>query len=353
MSNRIYYANQQVGFKKNVSDNWQIAHGVQSVGIATTFTLEQAFELGQLAIYQNIEGIPEIECTITKILDGHPLLYRLATNGAANDNIVTRANMLCFVAVGIWPDSVLSAGQPNPGSSIGTTPTTQVEMTGMAITNVSYDLSTEGNFTESITLIGDDKGWSNSLDPQCTSMGWAIDKFEGDAELPFKDNDDKPDGTLARGSGIQRRENFNLSASTLPAEVQGQYVQSISISIDLGRESLFKLGSRKPYARMVSFPAEVSCDIEVLSVSGDQINALSAGCLIPGVSPCPGMNNNTEDRQIIIETCDSTKIDIGSKCRLSAVNYGGGDAGGGNATVTYSYTTYNEFTVTHSESEPT
>ena len=65
------------------------------------------------------------------------------------------------------------------------------------------------------------------------------------------------------------------------------------------------------------------------------------------------MNNNTEDRQIVIETCDSTKIDIGSKCRLSAVNYGGGDAGGGNATVTYSYTTYNEFTVTHSESEPT
>ena len=346
MSNRIYYANQQVGFKKNKTDTWQIAHGVQSVGIATTFTLEQAFELGQLAIYQNIEGIPEIECTITKILDGWPLLYRLATNGAADDNIVNRANTKCFVGIGIWPDSVLSAGQGNAG------PTTQVEMTGMAITNVSYDLSTEGNFTESITLVGDDKGWNTSLDPQCTNLGWTIDEFAGEDELPFRGNDDAPTGTLADGTGIQRRENFNLTTSILPDEVQNQYIQSISVSIDLGRESLFKLGSRKPYARVVNFPAEVSCDIEVLSVSGDQVNALSQGCLIPTIDACPGMNNNTEDRQIVIETCDSTKIDIGSKCRLSAVNYGGGDAGGGNAAVTYSYTTYNEFTVTHPDKEP-
>ena len=29
------------------------------------------------------------------------------------------------------------------------------------------------------------------------------------------------------------------------------------------------------------------------------------------------------------------------------MNYGGGDAGGGNVTVTYSYTTFNDFTVLH------
>jgi len=61
---------------------------------------------------------------------------------------------------------------------------------------------------------------------------------------------------------------------------------------------------------------------------------------------------NTEDRTITIETCDTTRIELGNKCRLSAVNYGGGDAGGGNATVTYSFTTYNDFTVTHAGGEP-
>jgi len=89
-------------------------------------------------------------------------------------------------------------------------------------------------------------------------------------------------------------------------------------------------------------------------VSGDQINALSAGCLVPSSEhdPCPGMVPNTEDRTITIETCDTTRIELGNKCRLSAVNYGGGDAGGGNATVTYSFTTYNDFTVTHAGGEP-
>ena len=33
--------------------------------------------------------------------------------------------------------------------------------------------------------------------------------------------------------------------------------------------------------------------------------------------------------------------------RLSSVNYGGGDAGGGNETVSYTYTTFNDFTVSH------
>ena len=38
---------------------------------------------------------------------------------------------------------------------------------------------------------------------------------------------------------------------------------------------------------------------------------------------------------------------LGNKNKLSSVTYGGGDAGGGNATVTYSYSTFNDFTVVH------
>ena len=38
-------------------------------------------------------------------------------------------------------------------------------------------------------------------------------------------------------------------------------------------------------------------------------------------------------------------LDLGSKNRLSSVSYGGGDAGGGNATSTYSYTNFNDLDV--------
>ena len=74
MANRIYFANQQVSFKRDGATGYTTAHGVQSVAVTTTFNLEQAFELGQLAIYENIEGVPDIEVTATKVLDGYPLL---------------------------------------------------------------------------------------------------------------------------------------------------------------------------------------------------------------------------------------------------------------------------------------
>jgi len=41
-------------------------------------------------------------------------------------------------------------------------------------------------------------------------------------------------------------------------------------------------------------------------------------------------------------------FDLGKKNRLSSVSYGGGDAGGGNATTTYSYTNFNDLDVQQS-----
>jgi hypothetical protein len=72
-TNRIFYAVQALGIDpvdtgQHADIKW--LHGVQSVGITTNFNLEQAFELGQLAIYENIENVPEIEVTVERVLDG-------------------------------------------------------------------------------------------------------------------------------------------------------------------------------------------------------------------------------------------------------------------------------------------
>ena len=75
-NNRIFYACQAVGLKPigSTTGNYKVAHGVQSVGVTTNFNLEQAFELGQIQIYENIEGLPDVECTMEKVIDGYPLL---------------------------------------------------------------------------------------------------------------------------------------------------------------------------------------------------------------------------------------------------------------------------------------
>ena len=45
---------------------------------------------------------------------------------------------------------------------------------------------------------------------------------------------------------------------------------------------------------------------------------------------------------------NGTNFDLGAGNRLSSVSYGGGDATGGNATITYSYSTFNDLSVSSS-----
>ena len=362
MANRIYFANQLVAFKRDAGTTWQIAHGVQSVAVTTTFNLEQAFELGQLAIYENIEGVPDIEVTASKVLDGYALLYCLATNEAAHTHgptLAGRSNASTVVGIGIWPDTQDSASG---------NPVQQMEASGMFCSSVSYNFPLEDNFSEDITVVGNNKGWRDSTAAiDCGTPGWIFQVSPGTGAIVT--NSDAPIGT----GGVNRRENLSfLSASPtggeaywdytrLPTELPGvdasgwmsprdanntAHLQSITVSTDLGREELFELGTRQPYARVVTFPVEVTCDIEMLSISGDLINAFADGCGDATI-PCTGIVDNLTNQTIRISACEGTRIFLGDKNKLASVNYGGGDAGGGNVTVSYSYTTFNDFTVLH------
>ena len=384
-NNRIYFANQQLVFRRDSStgdettaaNRWTVAHGVQSVAVTTTFNLEQAFELGQLAIYENIEGVPDIELTASKVLDGYPLLYHLATQGGAtlvSPTLAGRSNEKCVVGIGIWPDTVDSAGQAG-----NINPAQQMEMSGMFASSVGYNFPLEDNFTEDLTLVGNNKGWKSTT---CANIPWTMDLESGQ----FPGNDDGPIATgdnavqqdiggtnpVSQLGGVNRRENMKFAAANaadaggedytyLPTEIPGvsasgwmnpksateaAHVQSITVSTDLGREELFELGTRQPYARIVTFPVEVTCDIEVISISGDLIDAYADGCA-DSTAPCSGVADNLTAQKIRLVTCEGTSIYLGTKNKLSSVNYGGGDAGGGNVTVTYSYSTFNDFTVVH------
>ena len=114
LNDRIFYAMQVVGIQAH-GDGGSVAvgemvHGLQSVGINTTFNLEQAFELGQIEIYENIEGTPDVEVTLEKVLDGYPLIYHLATDGGldgspAGSGLVGRSKSRCDISLGIFSDA--------------------------------------------------------------------------------------------------------------------------------------------------------------------------------------------------------------------------------------------------------
>ena len=376
-NNRVYYAIQQVSFGKNSSGVDGVpghtqeriaAHGVQSVGLTTTFNLEQVFELGQLAIYENVEGTPDIEVTMTKVLDGYIPLWCLATSDQADGPELakrcTSANK-CFVQLGVWDEAKESAGQDSSAAQ------SFVSMSGLYPTSIAYNFPVDDNFTEDITLVGNSKVWGTG---QTTSvLNCTPSYFPTAVAGAFGSNDDAPIGT----GGVNRRQNLIFATgkptlttdaalvaeaagpnkSVMPADIPGIYdggvntgvvdfahIQSISVSVDVAREELFELGKKVAYARPVTFPIEVTCDIEVTTSSGDLVNAIDS---CSGAATLCAESDNLANRAIRIVTCEGTRIWLGKKNKLASVTYGGGDAGGGNATVTYSYSTFNDFTLIH------
>lgn len=326
-NNRIFYACQAVAVGAMGAEDFTPIHGVQSVGINTTFNLEQAFELGQIQIYENIEGVPDVEVTLEKVLDGYPLIYHLATPSATDSALVNRAVQRADVVLGIYPEDKNAVSGQAP---------VEVYMSGMYINAISYTLPVDGNSTESVTLVGNNKEWSIAGTRFDASIATALTNDDGS---------DEPLALTQASGGIQRRENVLIDQSNLPIMSGYDHVQTITISTDLGREDLFELGRKTPYYRAPNYPVEVTCEIEVITVSGDFINAYEEG--LPEYVGTVNEGNNTPERTIVVYLQDGTVFDLGTKNRLSSVNYGGGDAGGGNSTVTYSYTTFNDLTVTH------
>lgn len=358
---RIYYATHQVGLKADADTGaFTEIHGVQSVTMATNFNLEQVFELGQLAIYENIEEIPDVEISLNKVLDGYPLIFLLATLTATEPTLAARSKPKSIFGLSIFDDDLESA-TGNAGSV--------VQCSGTYVGSVSYTFPLDDNFNEDVSLVGNDKVWKN--DARITNPNITDPNFQG----AFTTNNDAPVGV----GGVNRRENMifaynaakgldlnsmvaDVDTTILPPEVFGisnsgtneksngqdfdAHLSSISVSADLGRENINELGRKGPYFRSVTFPIEVTCEIEVTSTSGDMVSATEAGIYTTGTDPCLD-GGNLVDRTIRIATCEGTRIYLGVKNKLSSVNYTGGDAGGGNVTVTYSFTTFNDFTVMH------
>jgi hypothetical protein len=352
-NNRIYYAIQQVALGKAGTDMAAIK-GLQTVGITTNFNLEQVFEMGQLAIYQNVEEVPDIEVTLNKVLDGYPLIYTLATEKgssidttglvAVNPTIPGRQNARCDMQLAIFDDTKVSAS----GTAFNT-----VTCSGMYVSSVSYTFPVDGNFTEDVTLVGNNKVWSGTVNVSGS----------------FPNNNDFP----AASQGVGRRQYLDMVESRFPTQIPGidkntgvnaqigngsgyaAHFQNITVSCDFGREAIPELGTFAPYHRFVTFPVEVTSEFEVVAISGDMINATESGFYegLTGETPATPATtgclarHNLIDQTVYLKTCEGTKIYLGNKNKLTSVNYTGGDTGGGNVTVTYSYSTFNDFVVVH------
>ncbi len=382
-NNRVFYATQAVAIgdrgassvvdspaKDNEvvgTNKVMVAHGVQSIGINTNFNLEQIFELGQLALYENYEEIPEIEVSFEKLLDGYSLLYHLGTVDSASPTLTGRQNARADIrmAVGMDTKDYMSTG-------VGQTGVAELYCSGMYVSSVAYNLGTDGSFTESTTFVGNDKQWITGSE---TDGNLLTDTDLGELNSIFGSAIFGADAPTA--GGVLRRQNI-VTGTNVGSEAEGgmvvntdvtpsyivtteipdvvdggdgtagslvntkyikdgvgPFIQSLSISADFGRESINQLGKKAPYFRYITFPVDVTCDIEVTAIGTDTVDAAEEAT-----------NLSNHSIQIVLD--DSTVIQLGQKNKLASVSFGGGDAGGGNATISYSFSNSNDLAVMHS-----
>lgn len=333
---RLYYCSKTLGVAPEASPTaYKTVRGVQSGGLNTSFNLEQIFEWGQLAIYENVENLPDVELTVERVLDGWAPLYCSATENAPAATLVGRSNQKCNVAMAIFNDvNGIASGAANQLS--------QCIMSGMFVSQFGYNLQVNGPATESVTLVGNNKVWATG-----SFLYTGHTSGNGVSSLyPFA-----PEGVNFRqdmimASCVWPTEIKGISSSGTNNAVSGSGMyevafQSVRPSVNLGREQLLELGRRGPFFRYVQFPVEVTCSIEVLAKDGDFISATEDGVL--------GSGNNLTAGTIKVYMQEGLQIDLGSQNKLSSVAFGGGDAGkgGGNTNITYSYINYNDFKVQH------
>lgn len=369
-----------------VAGKWEVVRGVQSVGVTTNFVTEQAFQLGQVELYEVSERQPEIEATIEKLLDGTKPIFLMVTDPAYNTGIVSKlASYRCDVALGVYADTQTRA-QGNP-KSVAT-------LSGMYLSSVTYTFPVDGPCTESISLVGNDKLWAlldTTVSGHADAISSASTNAGSDAEAPegiplgaFSGLQELAGGTAVAnlttviGSGVQRREEVDISRSVLPRDIPGcsgaatdtiadastiggvtgvsvtrvwantdriaEHLQTITVSVDFGREDIFELGSKRPFSKVATFPIQTSCSIDVITAEGDLIDAVAG-------KDC-GADNLQQNNTVIIRTCDGLQVDLGDTMYLESVDQAGGGTDGGNMTITYNYTGFNVFNVTHDRFSP-
>ena len=372
MAKRVFYGSTHLAVRrttytaagvKEAVGSFVAPRGIQSVGFNTSVAFEPIFQMGQTELYGRTESqSPEVEATISKAFDGTQPLYTtiMGGNTAVNNKQPTSLVLNhCELDMGIYSENVPFASG---------TPESAIYCSGMYLTNVSMTFPIDGMATEEITLIGDTKRHLDASHLNVGSFESIPNPGSGSAPAPYQ------------------RWSMDVDGSSLPSGVKNYAVQSVSVSMGMGREALQEIGTRGKYCRYPTYPFEVTTDFEVIvggemtsrgtepdgstiadiNIEGyDFVNEIGLDCfsdakydITKGVKP--SYDNITDgyidvgfrDQEIKLKFCgsgtsDSLTIDLGKKCRATSQNYSGGDTGGDNATMSYSFQSYNEFKLTH------
>lgn len=394
-----------------VGQLWEVPRGVQSAGMSTKFNLQQVFQLGQVELYEYSERQPDIEMTISKFVDGTKPLFLMLTDPNGTDIVSRTANYRVDVALQIFPDTKFRAtGKPVSictGSGMYLSSISYTYPIDGAVTEdatlvgndkiwgsfVAVSGVSAGNGGTETVLPFPTPGFNGNVDPNAPKGGPSgVFGHDGNTSPLVEGGAFELAGGIDRfgviivGSGVARREEVDIRRSILPKDIPGiitpnisginaafvnggfgtqgpgtasastqligdantdyiaEHIQTITVSFSIARKDIFELGSKRPFVKVPEFPLEATASIAVITAQGDLVDAVSS-------IDC-GPDNTSDSNTIILRTCDGLQVDLGDANRLTGVEVAGGEAGGDNMTVTYNYSSFNTFNVSHDFFQP-
>jgi len=376
------------GSRYNIACQYRM-RGIQSIGYDPNVDQTPNFEIGQIETYEINEGVPSVDITISKSLDGYCPVYLAATAEATSPTLLGRSSCKATYAISYF-DCTNDSAEGTPLSTV-VFPETQIN-------SIGYTFNVDGAFTEDISSLGNNVLWfydpngnSNLVEhlvelyPSCS--GFTDEFLQSIGSISFSgcfDGTDTPNCNVAFKENFIWGEGSTLGApgldvngslqdcdlSVVPQLIPGidtdgvnrndVCFQSISVSADLNREELFCLGRRGPITRTITPPIAVTTTFELVSEQGPPISFAENGiCLsncVPvtasGVSDvgdyCTQNGINLPNYTIRLALCEGLRIYTGTKNKLLNYSVSGASTGGENLSVSLTFQTYNTLTVLHS-----
>ena len=281
--NRIFYACLGVAFCKEPP-----MHGVISAAVSVSRSINNIMSAGSKNPTVSYPSSPSVELTITSYYGGF-----IDLKSAAG------------VEEPISMDVMLGNETELDGNALiflkGSTATI-LRCKRMFLNNISYKFPLEGAFTTTLKYVG-----------------WLISNC----------NDNDNDFTGGVGT-VPNRRNYNIGASDIGG-FPSDALTSISIEDSISRQYVLEFASRATYAAYMTLPIKSTVSLEGLassSLPGYSLQDLTKAC------------DNFIDlkRDFTIATCGgvASTYNLGN-ASLVSLGYSGGDASGGNMTVSASF----------------
>lgn len=315
-NNRVFFACQAVTVSGTIGfpgAAGKYLQGVQSVSMSSSADTEQVFQFGTVGLFENYNtrSTGDGEITIEKFIgekknhsvgamlcgdptisgnynfiDGTTLQTVPAQENAWTYGFNNMTSKKMTIKVFLLPEAsgIKKTGDPAAG--------TMIKFVNAIVSEYSVAAQIDGPATESVTFVSNTFGSSSNDEP-----------LEVDANFNYT-------GEVVKRGGLT--DDFSDG-------------DSVSYSVSIGNEDLFSLGQLDPYAKVPTFPASVT--VEATRKAKNSFNSAAGGS----------------------DTVKSTKfgkLEVSSSgLVLTNTSYGGGDAGGGNATITETYSSFNAFNV--------